>query len=316
VKHLRQLPQLFRGPFLRKVAYDRYYAELLERLRIADLTSLLTLSLAEIFEAVYNILLQHYRCEYVFKNALTMHCLSLQSRADRAAFVTDEFRVGKNRVDLAVFGKTSIAYEIKTELDSTTRLRSQTQEYTRVFDLVYVVTTPTWKHRDAMDIPSTVGVLELDRTGCLKVVRESGSHARLIDLSLAFDCLRQSERLAVAQRIANAPIDVPNSRLYRECRKQFRQLLPFEAQSHMLEQVALRRQSCASEALLCEVPDALKHAALSLRASKTEIATLRNELSRVPKQNKNESKSPQPHEHLLPIPARQTKRVNCVASPV
>jgi hypothetical protein len=105
-------------------------------LEIAGLSDLLDLRLSDIFEAVYEILLQNYRCEYIFKNTLMQNWFLSRHSTDRS-FITDEFRVGKSRVDLALFSKTSVAFEIKTEFDSPKRLPSQSNAYMKVFDLIY-----------------------------------------------------------------------------------------------------------------------------------------------------------------------------------
>ena len=137
---LRHLAPLFRGPFLRKIARGRYYPELIERLSSGNLQHFSRLPMHEIFDSVYALLLRRYRCEYVFKNLLTQHFLSKRIQYN-GVHVTDEFHVGKSRVDLAVFSDVSVAYEIKTEFDSPTRLFSQTGEYVKMFEYVYVVTT-------------------------------------------------------------------------------------------------------------------------------------------------------------------------------
>ncbi len=307
-KNLHYLPQLFRSPFLRKVANGRHYKELAERLGVTALSHLLELRLSDLLENVYDVLLHNYRCEYIFKNALTAKCLSSRDGAS-GSYITDEFRVGRNRVDLAVFADTSTAYEIKTTLDSTTRLSSQADEYAKVFDLVYVVTTAGFRPRVERAVSEDIGIIELCDSGELRVVRESQSHAILTNLNVTFDCLRRSEMVAIATQVCKRPMTVPNSRTYIECKKRFKKLLPFEAHNHVVQQLKARRTSPSSRALLAEVPNCLKHAALHLRASNQEIELIREQLAKRPK--KTENKPTTDNEHVFPIPQRKTERVNC-----
>jgi hypothetical protein len=210
-KHLSQLPQLFRSPFLRKVALGHYYKELSERLEIAGLSQLLMLKLSDIFESVYEILLQNYRCEYVFKNTLMQNWFLSRHSTDHS-FITDEFRVGKSRVDLALFSKTSFAFEIKTEFDSPTRLPSQSNAYMKVFDYIYIVTTSSMLPK--LKIPKSVGILQLEKSGSFKTVRDSESHANKTGLLMAFNCLWQSERLEIVETNSKPIKKLPNSEIY------------------------------------------------------------------------------------------------------
>jgi hypothetical protein len=309
-KHLSQLPQLFRGPFLRKVAVGHYYKELSERLATAGLTDLLKLRLGDIFQSVYEVLLQQYRCEYVFKNALTQKWF-LSRHSMESSFVTDEFRVGENRVDLAVFSKTSVAFEIKTEFDSAARLPSQSLAYMKVFDLVYIVTTSTMLPKLEDWIPKTVGVLELRDAGNFKTVRSSESHANQTDLTAAFNCLRQSERISIVEQISKRKVEVPNSRVYTECKRRFRSLLPFEAQDHVVQHIRKRPYSAASVTLMREAPEALKHAALTLRATNQEIKQIMEELKTIP-QTKTQNKKDKDDEHIFSVSEREARGTVCV----
>lgn len=320
-KKLAHLPQLFRGPFLRKIAGGTYYSELAERLSFVGLRDLLDCNLGDIFSEVYKILVTHYRTEYVYKNSLTTSWLDT-SISDKS-FVTDEFKVGKSRVDLAIFSNSSTAYEIKSEFDSTLRLSTQTTEYTKVFDHVYVVGTHGMKSKIEQAISSDIGIILLQESGELQVVKESASHAKKISLGVTFDCLRQKEMLAIANKLSGEAISVPSSRVYTECKARFRQLLPFEAHHHAAEQFRNRQYSSASESLLKEVPPALKHAALTFRASNEEMHSLRQQLCIKPRPYKAPSipkikmthnhKVNSAYEQLPPVLERKTKRIACTA---
>lgn len=316
-KRLDQLPQLFRGPFLRKVACDSYYSELVERLDHAGILELLDCSLADIFTEIYALLMKSYRCEYVYKNSLALRWLTESSHFGQS-FVTDEFRVGKNRVDLAIFADFTRAYEIKSEYDSTLRLPSQTTEYAKVFDRVYVVTSDRLKGKFTTDLPQNIGIITLNERGEFLKARESKSHAQQTNLSVAFDCLRRSEMVAIVESITKSLIDVPTSLIYAECKSKFRRLLPFDAQRLIAEQIRNRRYSTASEELLRVVPEALKHAALTIRASNSEMKRLQCALAEKPRPHQKpipKDKAKPHYENILPLFQRQTKRVARVEVP-
>jgi hypothetical protein len=307
-KQLAHLPQIFRSPFLRKVAVGNYYHELAERLEFAGLSHMLTRKLAAIFQNVYELLIESYRCEYVFKNELIKMWFK-SKRSEESAYLTDEFRVGSCRVDLAVFSTSSIAFEIKTDFDSGARLESQSSEYIKVFDLVYVVTTEKMLTRLEASIPKNVGILTLDSSNGFRTERESERHAHQIDLLSAFNCLRQGERLEVITKVSGRKIEAPTSQLYTECRKAFKVLLPFEAHTYMNEQIRSRGHSSATAELLNVVPCSLTHAAFTVRASHREMRQIQSELKSSPtRKSRTKTRS---DENILPIPQGETERTDC-----
>jgi hypothetical protein len=308
-KRLAQLPQLFRSPFLRKVALGKYHRELCERLASAGLSDLLELKLGDIFENIYEILMKYYRCEYVFKTSLLRTFFDSELSADHQSYLTDEFRVGACRVDLAIFSAVSIAFEIKTDYDSATRLPSQTSEYCKVFDFVGLVTTDKMFRKLKRAIPQDIGVLTLNEAGTFSLVRDSRSHANKTDLGAMFDCLRQKERLAIVERVCGYKGNAPNSKIYAECKRRFRQLIPFEAHAHCLEVLRNRGYPAPSVQLMLDVPNSLKYAVLMLRAPNHEMRRINDELQVVPKNTKHE---PNTHNgHIFSISQGKARRTIC-----
>jgi hypothetical protein len=202
-----------------------------------------------------------------------------------------------------------VAFEIKTEFDSAIRLPSQSTAYMKVFDLVYVVTTEPMLLKLESWIPKSVGVLLLGKTGSFRTVRDSESHACRADLSMIFNCLRQPERIAIAEKLSKPKIEVPNSEIYDECKRIFRKLLPFEAHAHVVRQIRNRSYPTASANLMSKVPDALKHVALTLRATNRDINRITKELKMVPQ--KINTTHLDHDEHIFSIPEREAERVAC-----
>ena len=94
---------------------------------------------------------------------------------------------------------------------------------------------------------------------------------------------------AIIEKLTKSKLDVPNSRIFTECKKRFRSLLPFEAHALVLDQISARQYSVDSAFLVRDAPLSLKHAALTLRASNQEIQSIRQQLKKVPKQSTKES---------------------------
>ena len=74
-------------------------------------------SLKSLLDDLYQLLLAHYRCEYVYKNSVATS-LFLNGHNPKDAYLTSEFRSAQSRADVVILNGTSTIYEIKTEYDS------------------------------------------------------------------------------------------------------------------------------------------------------------------------------------------------------
>ena len=79
-----------------------------------------------------------------------------------------EINVDSSRLDFARINGQSYAYEIKTELDNTTRLATQLQNYARVFEYLYVLTHESHLSKVSGLIPECCGIIifESHEKGC------------------------------------------------------------------------------------------------------------------------------------------------------
>lgn len=86
-------------------------------------------------ESLNKFLLLYYQNETSIKSTFINNIL-LKSNNHVSIF---ELNVGKSRVDLCKINGNSIAYEIKTDLDTPKRLSQQMEDYFKVFDEVYLI---------------------------------------------------------------------------------------------------------------------------------------------------------------------------------
>ena len=87
---------------------------------------------------VYKVLERNYQNEYIFKNAFLNSTLAEEFlKPDVKSF--NEFRTGNSVADLAMFNGKSIAFEIKTEMDSCKRLDTQIKSYKEIFNEIYLI---------------------------------------------------------------------------------------------------------------------------------------------------------------------------------
>ena len=236
------ISSIFRGPFLQRVARHRHVSTLLE---LGDYFSGFCPPdqrhpLREWFDFFYTLLSNEYRCEYIYKNAIATKLYLGERHSLQKSLLTDELRIGKSRADVVILNGRSTVYEVKSEYDSLERLDTQLADYRRVFDHIVLVTTPKRAPLVTARIDSIVGVMILDASGELEVVKEPSSNKANTDPAAVFDCMRQSEFCAVIkERFGQIP-SVPNSRIYREARELFCQLDPSLAHDLMVKRVSLR----------------------------------------------------------------------------
>ncbi|WP_265820943.1 sce7726 family protein [Geovibrio ferrireducens] len=96
------------------------------------------MTLLDVFNISYELLLDKYRCEYVYKNRLLVHEL-VEKKHPKLMNMFTEIYINKSKADMLVVNGTLTLYEIKTEIDNFTRLRNQLEDYTKAVEKVYVV---------------------------------------------------------------------------------------------------------------------------------------------------------------------------------
>lgn len=222
--------------------------------------------LGTLFDRALEQLLQSYRNEYVFANAITNQLL-LRKHGCRGAPATArlvaEFWVGDVRADLAIFDDTSSVYEIKTEFDSLVRLPRQLEGYSRLFDRVYVVTSPVMCGSILAATPAHVGVLNLGPTGELVQLRPAASNLDRVDTRVICRAMRELEVLDICRRLTGQPLDMSNGVRVQACWEIFSTLSPLEAHREMVNAIRVRRIHQARQDLVAVAPYSLKHLCLS-----------------------------------------------------
>jgi hypothetical protein len=200
-------------------------------------------TVADLFEECFIALQANHRSEYVYKTAIANRIV-FGRHSPKTSSLAVELPVGRSIVDVAVFNGTSTAYEIKTELDTPRRLVTQTPDYLRAFERVFIVTHPDLAERYAEGCDRAVGVLALDARESLKVVKPAASNAQTLEARLIFRMLRRSEYLP-GLKVLGHHIDLPNGLIAAECERLFSDL-PREV-AHAIFLKAMRSRNTGSD---------------------------------------------------------------------
>ena len=260
---------IFRGPFLERIALGKHHSTLCE---LGDHFSgfappSVNDPLKNWFDFFYSLLFEQYRCEYVYKNAVTTSLYLDRWHLPENSLLTDEFRSGNSRADVVIINGTSTAYEVKSKYDSLKRLGGQIVDYRSVFDRIFVVTTAE-KAKEVLDkIDPQIGVMVLDDSGTINEIREAQSNKANTDPATIFDCMRQAEFCSAIKDAYGYVPNVPNSKLYSESKKLFCKLGPNDAHDLMVRKVRTRSKLKPYVDLINDAPKSLKHACLSFSKS-------------------------------------------------
>lgn len=270
---------LFRSPFLERVSKGTHVGSILE---IADYLSEFRLPsqsahLSVWFACFYRLLLDRYRCEYVYKNLIATK-IFLSRHSLQNSLMTDEIRSAGSRGDIAILNGTSTVYEIKSQYDSFERLNSQLADYRKVFDRIYVVTTEKKSSSVSDIVGNGIGIVALRENGALSTLRESDSHKHFTDPASIFDCMRQMEYCRAIIEVFGYVPQVPNSQLYRSAKAMFCSLPPHLAHDLMVNQIKRRGKKRPFVELIESAPACLKHACLSFSKSTTMARTIATRL--------------------------------------
>ncbi|MBO8163906.1 MAG: sce7726 family protein [Brevibacillus sp.] len=109
---------------------------------------------------VNDLVIKHYPGECTIKYHFIKNYLN---RKDEVS--TFEMNVGASRLDIGRINGKSYAYEIKTELDSLDKLDKQIQDYSQVFEFVYVVVHTKHLPKVFELVPESCGIISFRQVG-------------------------------------------------------------------------------------------------------------------------------------------------------
>jgi hypothetical protein len=175
-------------------------------------------TVSNVFDFCYRILYEEFRNEYFYKNTLANKILRSGQISDTATMFT-EFRVGACKADCVIVNGITTCYEIKTEYDNLSKLRTQINAYLKLFDKVNVVVSERYIDAVRDNVPVEVGIILLSRKGALRVVRPALLLQTPLDTDLLMRSLRREEYVSLTKAVVGHSPNVQNTEIFRECGK-------------------------------------------------------------------------------------------------
>jgi hypothetical protein len=260
---LDRIAQTGKSPYLSEVCTNSGLFEHIEP----------SMSLKQFLDWIYAILFKNYRNEYIYKNVIANKIL-LGKHSLNTSHMLTEFRVGKCKADAVVLNGTSTVYEIKSEFDSFARLQNQIQAYLAIFDHLNVITSVSQASKMGSILPDMAGILILTNRNTITTVRESKSNKKNTNPGILFDSLRKNEYIKITKEYFGVVPDVPNTQIYRKCKKLFGEIPPEIAHDLTIKVLRMRSNTKILQEFIKKAPPSLSAYAMSICNEKSKMQAL------------------------------------------
>lgn len=231
---------------------------------------------------IYRLLSENYRNEYVYKNTILNSLIRNKKLTQNTSVVLNEFKVGKSIADLVFINGENRVFEIKTELDSPERLKTQILDYQKVFSEIYIVTHWTLKDKYLSFLNQSypnVGLCVLDEKFKIEYVKNAVSCDNFLDCETLFKLLRKQEYCNLLKQEFGFLPSVPNTLFFKECVKLINTISPQTFQKLVFKELKNRNLKEKKPFVDINTFYEIKHICLCLDFSKPEYLSLTNFLN-------------------------------------
>lgn len=232
----------------------------------------------DLLDFSYSLLLQEYRHEYIYKTSL-LSSFILENFSLKESVILNEFKIGKSKADVVLVNGSNKVFEIKTELDSPVRLKTQIFDYYKVFSEVYIVTHHSLLEKYLKIVEPQVGLMAFERDNSLTVVRQSSPCSDYLDSTVMLKCLRKQEYLYVIQSLEGSVPYTTAVNLFKECLLIAAHHPEIEVQKHFLAAIKSRIHGHHCLVTAENVPDYLKFICYCLNFKENQYLSLLARLS-------------------------------------
>jgi hypothetical protein len=225
------------------------------------------LRVASHLRGFYSSMRREYCNEYVYKNEL-LHSELLSKHCLSDTTVLNEFRIGSSIADFVLLNGEIRVFEIKSDLDNLDKLGKQVEDYRKIANRVFIVSSERYCDRIVRRFASSpVGVLVYSGDGGMFTLKEADlDNGKLSHLAL-YKTLRKPEYLALTKEIFGELPSVPNTQIFSACFALLSQLPVEEFQVFVREVLKGRSLKCPELLVSDRLPSELKHICYTLDLS-------------------------------------------------
>ena len=277
---LRSLSQIFTPSNFNKIVREKDQDAMRYRIK-KHVSSISTNSYNNILQFLYQELHQKYRSEYFYKNALLNKQLLDKYSLDTTS-VLNEFKIGGSIADFVLLNGEVRIFEIKTDLDSLTKLDKQISDYTQFANKVYIVSCS--KHIDKLIDKykyTNIGIIEYTKHQTLETLKEPETNADNFNHITIFKTLRKHEYLNLIESYFGEVPNVPGTKIFRECLSLVKSINIVDFQKLAFNQLKERKLKCPDLLKSDATPYELKHICCTMDFSEKEYVELYNFLNEI-----------------------------------
>ncbi len=142
---------------------------------------------------IYKFMSKNYRNEYFYQNTL-FNKLLLGRHSLNTTTAISQLPINKSIADYIMINGKAVVYEIKTELDSFDRLKTQIDDYQKAFNNICVVTCE--QNFDKLEIllkNTPIGIYVLSDTNTLQLRKPFNENNDFLNYKTIFNILRKKE---------------------------------------------------------------------------------------------------------------------------
>lgn len=227
---------------------------------------------------IYTGLLTNYRNEYVYKNIL-LNTFVKEHHDQIETIILNEFQINKSKADVVTINGTSSVFEIKTELDSPLRLKTQINDYFKAFNHVYIVTHHSLINKYLPLLNNGEGLIILTSDLKYQTVIEASYLDSMLSIETMMKCLRKQEFTQVNLNLFQ---EIPNAKdiyLFDAILEQAQTISPLIYQREFLSMLKRRKLSEIDLFHSTNTPEFLKYICYRLDLSKNQYIRLLKNLN-------------------------------------
>ncbi|MGD1823600.1 MAG: sce7726 family protein [Pleomorphochaeta sp.] len=142
---------------------------------------------------IYKYMAKNYRNEYFYQNTLFNKLLLGRHSLNTTAAIS-QLPINKSIADYIMINGKAVVYEIKTELDSFNRLKTQLNDYQRAFNNICVVTCEqNYSKLESLLKETDIGIYVLSDNNTLQYRKKYVENNNYLDYRTIFNILRKKE---------------------------------------------------------------------------------------------------------------------------
>lgn len=222
---------------------------------------------------IYKLLLNNYRCEYVYKNNLLNSLLKKYKLKDSVVF--NEITISNSIADVMYINGVCKIYEIKSEFDSVTKLYKQINDYRKVSEIVYIVCGEKLLEKvKYIYNDSNIGILVFSKKNVFEEIKSPTIDKSNFCFDALFKLLRKTEYIRVYKTFYSDIPNLPNTIVFNFCYQNLKKIAIDDFQSEVMRVLKERKSKYSNEILSSKLPNELKYICNSIRLNDNEVNKL------------------------------------------